>query len=92
MRTCRDLVVDGVVRVWRPDRDELLAIKRGEWTYERLVEDVARHGAEADAAIRENRSPLPAGRMKPVSIRCAASSPTWPRKEPHERDQQDRHG
>lgn len=26
----------------------------------RLVEDVARHGAEADAAIREGRSPLPA--------------------------------
>jgi len=60
MRTCRDLVVDGAMRVWRPDRDELLAIKRGEWSYERLVEDVARHGAEADAAIREDRSPLPA--------------------------------
>ena len=60
MRTCRDLVVDGVMRVYRPDRDELLAIKRGAWGYEQLVEDVARHGAEADAAIREGRSPLPA--------------------------------
>src|ERR671931_2932831 len=60
MRTCRDLVVDGVMRVYRPDREELLAIKRGEWSYEHLVEDVAKHGAEADAAIREGRSPLPA--------------------------------
>ena len=60
MRTCRDLVVDGAMRVFRPDRDELLAIKRGEWRYEQLVQDVAKHGAEADAAIREGRSPLPA--------------------------------
>jgi predicted nucleotidyltransferase len=59
MRTCRDLVVDGVMRVYRPDRDELVAIKHGAWRYEQLVEDVARHGAEADAAIREGRSPLP---------------------------------
>jgi hypothetical protein len=59
MRTCRDLVVDGVMRVYRPDREELLAIKQGAWSYERLVEAVARHGAEADAAIRDGRSPLP---------------------------------
>ena len=60
MRTCRDLIVDGVMRVYRPDREELLAIKRGEWRYEQLVDDVTRHGAAADAAIKEGRSPLPA--------------------------------
>jgi predicted nucleotidyltransferase len=60
MRTCRDLVVEGAMRVYRPDRQELLEIKRGEWSYEQLVEDVAKHGAEADAAIRAGRSPLPA--------------------------------
>jgi hypothetical protein len=47
--------------VYRPDRDELLEIKRGAWSYERLVEDVQRHGEEADRAIRDGRSPLPAG-------------------------------
>jgi predicted nucleotidyltransferase len=61
MRTCRDLVVDGVMRVYRPDRDELLAIKQGAWRYEQLVDDVTKHGAEADAVIRDGRSPLPAG-------------------------------
>jgi len=60
MRTCRDLVVDGVIHVYRPDREELLAIRRGEWRYEQLVEDVPNHGPAADAAIREGRSPLPA--------------------------------
>jgi predicted nucleotidyltransferase len=60
MRTCRDLVVEGIMRVYRPDRQELLEIKQGAWSYERLLEDVARHGAEADDAIREGRSPLPA--------------------------------
>jgi predicted nucleotidyltransferase len=59
MRTCRDLVADGVMRVYRPDREELLEIKRGAWSFEQLVEDVRRHGEEADAAIRLGRSPLP---------------------------------
>ncbi|MGH2368224.1 MAG: hypothetical protein ACRDI2_08490 [Chloroflexota bacterium] len=48
------------MRVFRPDHEELLAIRRGAWPYDRLVEDVAKHGAEADAAIRAGRSPLPA--------------------------------
>lgn len=59
MRTCRDLVVEGVMRVYRPDREELLEIRRGAWSYERLVEDVARTGAEVDEVIRAGRSPLP---------------------------------
>jgi len=60
MRTCRDLVVDGVMRVERPDRDELLEIRRGAWSFERLVEDVQRYGEEADRVTRLGCSPLPA--------------------------------
>ena len=59
MRTCRDLIVDGVLRVYRPDREELVEIRHGLWSYERVLEDVQRHEAEADAAINEGRSPLP---------------------------------
>jgi hypothetical protein len=60
MRTCRDLVVDGVMRVERPDHEELLEIRRGAWSFERLVEDVQRYGEEADRVIRLGGSPLPA--------------------------------
>lgn len=35
---CREILTEGVVRVRRPDAEELLAIRHGAWTYERLVE------------------------------------------------------
>lgn len=38
MRMCREILTLGRVIVKRPDRDELLAIRAGEWPYERLVE------------------------------------------------------
>ena len=39
MRMCREIMKDGNVLVKRPDRDELLAIRAGAWTYERLLEE-----------------------------------------------------
>lgn len=38
LRMCREILETGKVIVKRPDRDELLAIRNGAWTYEKLVE------------------------------------------------------
>lgn len=32
LRMCEEILRDGVVNVWRDDADELMAIRRGEWT------------------------------------------------------------
>jgi hypothetical protein len=46
MRMCREILTDGSVVVKRPDASELLAIRRGEWSYERVI-------AEAEAIDAE---------------------------------------
>jgi hypothetical protein len=38
LRMAREILEEGVVRVKRPDADELLAIRRGAWSYEQIVE------------------------------------------------------
>ncbi|MCA8959057.1 MAG: nucleotidyltransferase domain-containing protein [Planctomycetes bacterium] len=38
LRMAHEILVDREVHVRRPDREELLAIKRGEWSYEALIE------------------------------------------------------
>lgn len=59
MRMCREILVEGVVRVKRPDAQELLAIRRGEWSYDALVEWAEREDAELETIYREGTSPLP---------------------------------
>jgi hypothetical protein len=38
MRMCREILETGAVIVKRPDRDELLAIRNGAWSYEQLMQ------------------------------------------------------
>lgn len=38
IRMCRETLLTGKVIVRRPDREELLAIRNGAWTYEQLIE------------------------------------------------------
>lgn len=38
MRMCREILRDGNVVVRRPDAEELLAIRRGEWLYDEVIE------------------------------------------------------
>lgn len=38
IRMCRETLTTGIVTVKRPDREELLAIRNGSWTYEQLIE------------------------------------------------------
>jgi predicted nucleotidyltransferase len=49
LRMCREILETGRVIVKRPDRDELLAIRNGAWSYERLVEWATAH----DNALEE---------------------------------------
>jgi len=52
-----ELIRDGNVIVRRPDKDELLAIRNGEVSYDKLVEEADRLDAELKTAIPN--SPLP---------------------------------
>jgi len=51
LETARDLARDGELRVRRANRDELLAIKRGESSYEELLEKAERLMAEVETAF-----------------------------------------
>jgi predicted nucleotidyltransferase len=57
MRMCREILAEGRVVVKRPDRDELLAIRNGAWTYEQIVEWAERQDVELTELA--DRSPLP---------------------------------
>lgn len=48
MRMCREILTDGSVIVRRPDREELLAIRNGEWSYEKLIEQAERIDEECE--------------------------------------------
>jgi hypothetical protein len=57
MRMCREILERGEVIVRRPDREELLAIRAGAWSYDKLVEWADREDAELEAMV--GSSPLP---------------------------------
>ena len=57
LRMCREILTEGQVNVWRPDADELLAIRAGDWPYEKLIE-FAETEDKNMAALYET-SPLP---------------------------------
>jgi hypothetical protein len=38
LRMCKEMLLTGKVIVKRPDREELLAIRNGAWTYDQLIE------------------------------------------------------
>lgn len=49
IRMCREILMTGKVLVKRPDREELLEIRNGSWTYEQLIEFAERE----DIALNE---------------------------------------
>ena len=46
IRMCREILLTGKVLVKRPDREELLAIRNGAWSYEQLIEFADREEKE----------------------------------------------
>lgn len=57
LRMCREILETGKVFVKRTDREELLAIRSGAWTYEQLVEWASEQDKQMDALYEV--SPLP---------------------------------
>jgi hypothetical protein len=58
MKSCYEILTTGQVIVKRPDREELLAIRAGAWSYEQLMEWSAHEEQALDAVAAH--SPLPA--------------------------------
>ena len=56
-RMCREVLIDGVIRVRRPDAEELLAIRNGAWTYEQLVEYSDKQDAEFNEILKVSNLP-----------------------------------
>lgn len=57
MRTGLEVLTEGKLRVRRPDAEELLAIRNGAWTYDRLMEEAQSIEARLEGAYAS--SPLP---------------------------------
>ncbi len=57
LRMCREILVEGEVRVRRADAAELLAIRDGAWEYERLLAWAAEQDAELGALERGSALP-----------------------------------
>ena len=57
LRMCREILETGRVRVRRPDAEELLSIRAGAWSYDRLLEWAKREDADLEAAYRASRLP-----------------------------------
>jgi predicted nucleotidyltransferase len=57
MRMGYEIVSSGEVHVWRPDHEELLAIRRGAWSYDEVVAYAEQ--MERDIAAAASESPLP---------------------------------
>ena len=49
IRMCREVLTTGKVIVKRPDREELLSIRNGAWSYEQLIEFAEREDKELNA-------------------------------------------
>ncbi|WP_373044765.1 DNA polymerase beta superfamily protein [Vulgatibacter sp.] len=57
LRMAREILATGQVQVRRPDRDELLAIRAGSWSYEELVEQAESLFAAVEDAARTTTLP-----------------------------------
>lgn len=55
MRMCEEILTTGMVFVKRPDREEILAIKRGEWSYDRLIEYAELMQAKVDSLYETSK-------------------------------------
>lgn len=54
VRMAKEILSEGVVHVYRPDREELRQILNGEWPYEKLVEETENMDAELNALYEKS--------------------------------------
>lgn len=57
LRMCREILTTGEVHVKRPDAADLLAVRAGDWPYDRLVAWAAEQDAELDAIAATSSLP-----------------------------------
>jgi len=57
LRMCREILETGIVRVKRPDAEELLAIRNGKWTLKELCEYAENENRELDEVCRKSTLP-----------------------------------
>ena len=57
MRMCREILTRGTVVVKRPDREELLAVRRGAWKYETLIQWAIDQDVDLDRVQAESLLP-----------------------------------
>jgi hypothetical protein len=57
LRMCREILSEGVVRVRRPDREELVAIRNGAWPFEQLAAWARSEEAEMEALSGASKLP-----------------------------------
>lgn len=57
MRMCEEILTTGQVNVKRDDREELLAIRRGEWEYDRLIEWAEQQDAKLSELYKTSTLP-----------------------------------
>lgn len=71
MRMGVEILEQGKVLVKRPDAEELLAIKRGQWSYEKLIEDMEKYEIEIEKLYKKNPAKLPkTSRHKELNELC----------------------
>lgn len=63
-RMCKELLTDGVLRVRRPDAEELLEIRRGKYTYEEILEFSTTMDKELQELAEDSQLPLIPDREK----------------------------
>lgn len=64
LRMCREILTTGKVLVKRPDAEELLAIRGGSWSYERLLEWAEAEDKLQDLLVLESKLPHSPDRAK----------------------------
>jgi predicted nucleotidyltransferase len=64
LRCCKEILQTGQVIVKRPDREELLAIRNGAWTYEYLIEWAEKQDKELNELYKTSTIPKEPNRKK----------------------------
>ena len=59
LKMSEEIIKEGKVVVYRPDAEELLAIRNGAWTYEKLIEWAENKQKKLDEFYESGKSPLP---------------------------------
>lgn len=77
LRMCREILTGKGVIVKRPDAEELLAIRRGEWKYEDLIEWAEREDAEMHVLYTESTLRKTPDVEKLNSLCCEAQEMFW---------------